>query len=192
VTSLAHSSPTFLGRNVAYHLQLVWSKDVSQAQSAEARAVSDVIQEVVKQWNKRTETPERNIADVIDDALHALRETYNSARDRQIADRLEALSLDAESEDQAVAPNSVVQFRDFFLNHRELAVPKITLTPDGTLRVRWIRGSGNFFALEFTGGGLAKIVAEIPREHGLTAKYFASEPISGIIDFARAIRASLA
>lgn len=191
MTALAHSAPTLPGRSFVRHLQSVWSKDVSQAQSAEARAVSHVIQDVVTQWNKRTDTPESNTADVIDDALHALRDTYNSARDRRIADRLDGLSVDAASEDQPIRTSSVVQFRDFFLNNRQVGVPKITLTPDGTLRVRWITGPRNFFALEFTGLGLAKIVAEIPRDHGLTAQYFVSEPISSVIVFAQAIKASL-
>ncbi len=191
MTALAHSAPTLPGRSFVRNLQLVWSKDVSQAQSAEARAVSHVIQDVVTQWNTRTDTPENNTADVIDDALHALRDTYNSVRDRRLADRLDGLSVDAASEDQPIRTSSVVQFRDFFLNNRQVGVPKITLTPDGTLRVRWITGPRNFFALEFTGFGLAKIVAEIPRDHGLTAQYFVSEPISSVTDFAQAIKASL-
>jgi hypothetical protein len=171
---------------------LVWSTDGSQAQSPEARAVSDNLRDVTTLWRQHTETPADNTAAVIDDALHALRETYNSARDRRIADRLQTLSVDAASEDQAIRASSVVQFRDFFLNNRQVRVPKITLTPDGTLSLRWITAPGNFFALEFTGNGLAKIVAEIPRNYGLTAKYFVSEPISSVTDFARAIGASLA
>ena len=191
MTALAHSAPPLPGQSFVRNLKLVWSKDISQAQSAEARAVSHVIQDVVTQWNNRTDTPESNTADVIDDALHALRDTYNSARDRRIADRLDSLSVDAAAEDQSIRASSVVQFRDFFLTNRQVGVPKITLTPDGTLRVRWITGPQNFFALEFTGRGLAKIVAEVPREHGLTAQYFVSEPIGSVTDFAKAVKASL-
>ncbi len=80
------------------------------------------------------------------------------------------------------------QLADFFLSYRDLGLPKITLTPDGTVRVRWIQGSGNFTAIEFTGTPVAKLVAEIPRERGLTARYFFSEPIGNILTAARASR----
>ncbi len=191
MTALARTPPTLPGRDFPRYLQLAWSKDASQAQSPEAQQVLNEVKKVVRQWNQSNAARESNPAGLIADAVHALKETYNSARDRRIADRLESLSIDAESEDQAIRPSSVIQFREFFLENRQLGMPKITLTPDGTLSVRWITGPGHFFAIEFTGRGLAKLVAEIPRD-GLTAKYFVSEPISSVTNFAQAIGASLA
>jgi hypothetical protein len=82
------------------------------------------------------------------------------------------------------------QFVDFFLAQPRLGLPKITLTPDGTLRARWIGGQRNFVAIEFTGEPLAKLVAEIPRDSNLTAAHFASEPLKNILSVARAIGAS--
>ncbi|HUY13590.1 MAG TPA: hypothetical protein VMX16_08170 [Terriglobia bacterium] len=125
-------------------------------------------------------------------AIQALYQSHNSPPARQIPDRLTALYRDAYAENQSIVADSVSQFADFFRNHRDLGLPKITLTPDGTLRVRWIHGPGNFTAIEFTGKPLAKLVAEIPREGGLTARYFTTEPIENILTAARAVGASFA
>ena len=76
--------------------------------------------------------------------------------------------------------------------HRQLGLPKITLTPDGALRARWIRGEGHFFAIEFTGKPLLKLVAEVPRKPGVIANHFSSEPIERVTTFAQAIGVSLA
>jgi hypothetical protein len=104
-------------------------------------------------------------------AIEALYLNHNTPRDRQIADRLTALHRDALAEDERILPDSITQFRDFFLQHRDLGFPKITLTPDGTIRVRWIHGAQNFIAIEFT-GKVVKLIAEIPRADGFDGAVF--------------------
>ena len=126
------------------------------------------------------------------DAIQDLYLSSNTSRDRPIADRITALYRDALADDEHILPASLNQFTNFFLKHPELAVPKITLTPDRTLRARWIHGSNQFVAIEFTGEQHAKLVAEILREDGLIATYFASEPIKNIVKAVRALGASLA
>jgi hypothetical protein len=116
----------------------------------------------------------------------------NKPRDRRIVERLIDLHQVALNEDERIAPASLAQFTRFFLENPELALPKITLTPDGTLRARWINGRENFVAIEFTGQPLVKLVAEVPREGGLTAHHFANEPLESIIPIARAIGGSFA
>jgi hypothetical protein len=111
-------------------------------------------------------------------------------RDRKIADRITALYRDALADGERIVRTSLGQFTDFFLAHPDLGLPKITLTPDGTLRARWVHGPENFVAIEFTGEPLAKLVAEIPRDDSLTAPHFASEPLKSIVSVARAIGAS--
>ena len=68
------------------------------------------------------------------DAIQALYLSTNTPRDRQIADRITALHRDAIAEGDHISPGSLKQLKDFFLAHPEPAFPKITLTPDGTLR----------------------------------------------------------
>lgn len=126
------------------------------------------------------------------DAIQALYLSSNTSRDRKVADRITALYRDALADDEHILPASLSQFADFFLANPEVGLPKITLTPDGTLRARWIHGPKEFVAVEFTGEPLAKFVAEIPRDHGLTAPHFASEPLKNIVSVIRAIGASLA
>jgi hypothetical protein len=126
------------------------------------------------------------------DTIQPLYLSSNTSRDRQIADRITALHRDALADDEHILPASLHQFTDFFLTHTELGIPKITLTPDGTLRARWIHGPKHFVAIEFTGEPRAKLVAEIPRDDGLTASYFAAEPISDIVSAIRALGASFA
>jgi hypothetical protein len=126
------------------------------------------------------------------DAIQALYLSPNTARDRRIAGRLVALYRAALEEDETIRPSSISQFKEFFLAHQELGLPKITLTPDGTLRARWIHGTGDFIALEFTGVQNAKLVAEIPRDNGLIATHFGSEPLNNIIAVAQGMGASFA
>jgi len=126
------------------------------------------------------------------EAIQAFYQSHNNPRDRQIAERLTTLYRDTLTENESILADSVAQFAAFFLKHRDLRLPRITLTPDGTLRVRWIQGAGNFTAIEFTGEPVAKLVAEIPRESGLTARHFSSEPVNNILSIARAIGASFA
>ncbi len=102
-------------------------------------------------------------------------------RDRKIADRVTSLYQDALAEDECVRPESLNQFRDFFLEHSDIGLPKITLTPDGTLRARWIHGPGSFVAIEFVGGQLVKLVAETPRADGVVARYFGSESVRNLL-----------
>jgi hypothetical protein len=125
-------------------------------------------------------------------AIQALYLSQNRPRDRQIAERLTTLYRAAAEEDETVRPASITQFREFFLAHPEIGLPKITLTPDGTLRARWITGPGNFVAIEFTGEPNLKLVAEIPRENGLTASHFGSEPLENIVEVAQGMGASFA
>jgi hypothetical protein len=135
-----------------------------------------------------TPPPSTDIQQIFD-AIQALYLSTNTPRDRQIAQRLTVVYRDALAEDQHIRPASFGQFADFFLEHTQLSLPKITLTPDGTLRARWINGPSNFVAIEFTGEPLAKLVAEIPRENDLTATHFNSEPLKTIVSVARAIGA---
>jgi hypothetical protein len=137
-------------------------------------------------------SPEHLSRQRIFEAIQALYQSHDNALDRRIPDRLTALYRDAQAENQSIVAESISQFADFFRNNRDLGFPKITLTPDGTVRVRWIHGPGNFTAIEFTGEPVAKLVAEIPREGGLTARYFSSEPIDNILTAARAVGASFA
>ena len=115
----------------------------------------------------------------------------NNPQNRQIADRLITIHRDAIDEDEHINPDSIPQFAEFFLEHSDVGLPKITLTPDGTLRVRWIHGTGKFTAIEFTGKPLAKVVAEIPRGTE-TARYFISETTDNLVSAVNAIGASFA
>jgi hypothetical protein len=126
------------------------------------------------------------------EAIQALYLSSNKPRDRQIAERITALHRDAIAEDECILPDSLRQFTAFFLKHRDLSLPKVTLTPDSTLRARWIHGAGNFLAIEFTGQPLVKLVAEIPRGNGLTAQHFSRESIDDIVSVAKSIGASFA
>ena len=125
--------------------------------------------------------------------FNAIQDLYLSQnpRDRQIAERLKCLYRDALEEGEKMRTDSIDQFCKFFLDNRDVGVPKITLTPDGTLRARWIHGAGNFIAIEFTGKPLARVVAEMPRNNE-TAIYFFSESIENIVLNARAVGASFA
>jgi hypothetical protein len=125
--------------------------------------------------------------------FHAIQSFYlshNRPRDRQIADRITTLFRDALAEDSQILPESLAQFTAFFLNNAELKLPKITLTPDGTLRARWIHGSEDFIAIEFKGGRIVRLVAEVPRTGGETASYFATEPVNTVVKAGRSIGAT--
>jgi hypothetical protein len=111
---------------------------------------------------------EPTAAQQVFDAIQDLYLSHTTPRDRQIAERLIALHRDAIAENEGILGKSVRQFADFFIAHPALGLPKITLTPDGTLRARWIQGPASFVAIEFTGEPLAKLVAEVPRPGGLT------------------------
>lgn len=123
--------------------------------------------------------------------FNAIQRLYcqDNSRDRRIAERLKTLYRDALDEGEKMQAASARQFAEFFIDHAALGLPKITLTPDGTLRVRWIAGTGNFTAIEFTGTPLVKLVAEIPRDNA-TAQYFASELILNVAGVARDLGAS--
>jgi hypothetical protein len=134
---------------------------------------------------------ERSNSEHIFDAIQSLYLSRNTPRDRRIGERITALHRDALAEDETMGADSLAQFAAFFLKNPGLGFPKITLTPDGTLRARWICGPGDFVAIEFTGHALAKGVAEIPRD-GETARYFFSESLRTIVDSAYKIGASFA
>jgi hypothetical protein len=127
----------------------------------------------------------------ISNAIESLYLT-NRPRDRAIAERIATVHRLALEEGEEILLASLVQFRDFFLHHTDLLLPKITLTPNGTLRARWIHGPEDFVAIEFTGNPLVKLVAEIPRKEGSsTATHFASEPVGSVVCISRAIGAAL-
>ena len=124
------------------------------------------------------------------EAIAALYMSANVPRDRQIADRLTTVQRVAITEDQYILPTSLIQFAYFFLREPELALPKITLTPDGTFRARWIRSPSNFVAIEFTGEPVVKLIAEIPTGENLTTTHFSSVPLKSALSLGRAIGAS--
>jgi len=124
------------------------------------------------------------------DATQALYLSSNNPRDRQIADRLTALRHIATEEEQHILPSSMTQIASFFLRHPDLALPKITLTPDGTLRAHWMKGPTNFVRIEFTGLPTAKLVAEIPVENNSSATYFSSQPLKTVVSAAQRLGAS--
>jgi hypothetical protein len=136
------------------------------------------------------DVPKYTTSEQLFNAIQSLYLSGNRPRDRQIAERITALHRDALADDERIRAGSLAQFTQFFLAHSDLGLPKLTLTPDGTLRARWIHGPGDFVAVEFTGRPTAKLVAEIPREGGLTATHFDSEPVKNIVSVARAIGAS--
>jgi hypothetical protein len=124
---------------------------------------------------------------------NALEKLYVSPtkRDRQIAERLDALRSIADEEEVPLNIASLNQLVDFFLANPNLPFPKIFLT-NGTFRVRWIKAKDAFTAFEFTGDPLAKIAAEAPRTDGLTARLFSFEPVTNLLAAARAFGASFA
>jgi hypothetical protein len=135
-------------------------------------------------------TQKKSYAAHVFDAIQAFCVSPNRPRDRLIADRLINLHRDVLAEGEQILTSSLSQFVRFFLDHPDLALPKITMTPDGMLRARWISGANSFVAVEFTGHQLVKLVAEIPRANGQTASYFGSEMLANIVPFSRALGAS--
>jgi hypothetical protein len=131
-------------------------------------------------------------AEKIFDAIQALYLSSNQRQHgRQIAERITTLHRDALEENEAIKPSSLKQFTEFFVSH-DLGFPKVTLTPDGTLRARWIHGPNNFVAIEFLGGAAVKLVAEVPRPNEPAAKIFATESVAKVVETAHAIGASFA
>ncbi len=125
------------------------------------------------------------------EAIQDLYLSHNRPRDRKIADRITALYRIVQEEGESISPRSLRQFTDFVLEHPQLDLPKITVSPEGMLRTRWISGPSNFVAIEFTGEPLVKLVAEIPRGEGQTATYFATERIDTVIPIGRLMGASI-
>ena len=156
------------------HFLSMWGFACSRA--TEADKVSEAARDALRKFCD-TETVKGSSYQQVANTIQLLLQTYNNPRDRKIAERLDALWRDAVEEGEEILAESATQFRDFFLMNRQPGLPKITLTPDGTLRVRWIHEVGHFFAVEFTGKPLVKLVAEAPRKQGLTAQHFSSEPI---------------
>jgi hypothetical protein len=136
------------------------------------------------------DVPKYTTSEQLFNAIQALYLSGNWPRDRQIAERITTIHRDALADDERIRAGSLAQFTQFFLAHSDLGLPKITLTPDGTLRARWVHGPGNFVAVEFTGRPTARLVAEIPREDGVTATHFDNEPVKNVVSVARAIGAS--
>ncbi len=134
---------------------------------------------------------EPSSAELVYETILALHLSVNVPRDRQIAERLIQLYRDALAEDESISAASLQQFRRFFLDYPEQGMPKITLTPDSTLRARWIQGPGSFVAIEFTGHPLVKLVAEVPRD-GETSRHFSSDTPQYVVSTAIALGALFA
>jgi len=181
--SMSTTIPRELLETVEHDLQSVIRKNILAARVKEAKLRIYLISPDI--------SAEPTVSEHIFYAIQALY-LSNTPRNRQIAERITTLYRDAIAEDEHIQPESLRQFRDFFLTHPDLSLPKITLTPDGTLRARWIHGPSNFVAIEFTGGALVKMVAEIPRGNDVTAQRFSSESIQDVVSVARAIGALFA
>lgn len=178
------------GRNLPYE-RLGWVGDISNARSGEATKLSEAAREAEGHWQEWMVATGKNSLGELCRVAGLLVQTY-SLRDVQIAKRLIELYKDAEQEGERILAPSLTQFGEFFLENSDGGVPKITLTPDGTLRARWIQGAGNFFAIEFTGRPLVKLAAEVPRADGINAQHFSSDTIENAVTFALAIGASFA
>jgi len=163
-----------------------WAAVISSRQCSPAPAAAFTSGSLAPDLEWGTPEPQ-----VVFEAIQALYLGRSDHRDRQIAERLTALYRDALAEDEKLQTGSVRQFASFFVDQPGVGLPKITLTPDGTLRARWIAGPGNFTAIEFTGAPLVKLVAEIPR-NGATAQYFGYELMSAVVQIARDIGATFA
>jgi hypothetical protein len=139
-------------------------------------------------WSSPNIAIEGPAAEQIFDAVQTLYLSNNKRRDRLIADRITALYRDALEEDERIYLPSLRQFTQFFITNKDLGFPRITLTPDETLRVRWIEAADKFVAIEFTGEPDAKLVAEIP---GLEPPMrFSREPVANVLAVARAMGGS--
>jgi hypothetical protein len=139
-------------------------------------------------WSSPNITIEGAAAEQIFDSIQSLYLSNNKQRDRLIADRITALYRDALQEDERIYLPSLRQFTQFFITNKDLGFPRITLTPDETLRVRWITAADKFVAIEFTGECDAKLVVEIP---GLAPPMrFSREPVANVLAVARAMGGS--
>jgi hypothetical protein len=122
-------------------------------------------------------------------AIQTLYLSRNHPRDRQIAERITDLHRVVLGEGEQISAESLEQFTEFFRDEPELAFPRITMTPEGTLRARWIHDRDHFVAIEFTGKPLVRLIAEVPRDGGQTASYFGSEPIESVVAASRKLGA---
>jgi hypothetical protein len=139
-------------------------------------------------WGSPNITVEGPAAQQIFDAVQAFYLSNNKQRDHRIADRITTLYRDALAEGEHIYQASLNQFTEFFLSNKDLGFPRITLTPDETLRARWIQGKDNFVAIEFTGEPDAKLVAEIP---GLVPPmHFSRQPLENVLAVAKAMGGS--
>jgi hypothetical protein len=115
------------------------------------------------------------------EAINQLYISKNRPRDLHIAERVTALHRIVLAEGDKILPSSLEQFAKFFVNNPNLGLPKIFVTPNGTMRARWISSPDNFVAIEFLEGMSIKLVAEVPRGHGKTSAYFASETMERVV-----------
>lgn len=105
---------------------------------------------------------------------------------QQIVNRLNSLCYDALDENEEIIKPSVHQFIEFFFDNRTSILPKITLTPNGTLRARWIYSDSRFFAVEFTGNSKLKLVFQSDSSQSNYAKMATLEvKITDITTFAK-------
>lgn len=97
-----------------------------------------------------------NHADIVEmgNAMQALEATaLHAGRNTRIALRLMELYLDACGEKEHIITASLRACVLFFLHCPELLLPKITLTPDGTLRAHWRVGMSEAYSVEFLKDG---------------------------------------
>lgn len=123
-------------------------------------------------------------------AIQSLYLSQNS-RNRQIADRLTRLYRIALEEELEMRTDSFGQLSKFFLDNRDVGVPQIAFTPDGTLSARWFHSEKNQVVLEFTGQPRARGLAVMPRGNQV-AEYFFSEPVEHVVEYVRKVGASFA
>ena len=97
------------------------------------------------------------------DAIEAL-SSNNTPRNQQIIDRIKAIYCPKGNIYLNIVSASLEQFTKFFLELPEIDLPKITLTLDGNLKVRWIYSEGNYISIEFIGGPTIKLVADMTLE----------------------------
>lgn len=94
--------------------------------------------------------------------------TTSLVRDQQLAARLNTLAQMAQDDGTPILPTSLAQCAAFFAAHVDASLPKLTVTPVGTLRARWIGEEGTFVALEWTGASVNVCVGEGDRMTSVT------------------------
>lgn len=87
----------------------------------------------------------------INEVRQELLDSCYGSRNMVILARLSRLYFDALVDDESIAKASFDQCVRFFLQCSDRSVPKITLTPNGTLHAHWRVGTSQALSREFTG-----------------------------------------